>query len=145
MDVLGLSSDFLFSDSFYQGNKWHKKEEVLSPPELGLLLLLRQLLCSESSYEYDSANVSSLLRCVKYLTPPVLDYCSPLADLAQFLAQLQSHPPQPTKRPGLIIEAGNFAWGSRIRLRRTVSSLAKQTMKTWLDPVKSKSKQMLIR
>ena len=46
----------------------------------------------------------SLLRIQKYLTPNVIDYCSPLADLSQVLAQLQSQPPKPVPRPGLIIE-----------------------------------------
>jgi len=123
--------------SFYQSGKWSKSEEVLNPHQLGLLLLVRQLLCSDSSnsYEFHNPNVMSLMRLQKYLTPPILDYCSPLADLAQFLAQLQSNPPPSVPRPGLIIEA-------EAELRQQLESvysllypqLAKQAMKTWLDP-----------
>ena len=124
-------------DSFYQSGKWQKTEQVVNPHQLALLLLIRQLLCSESanSYEFHNANVMSLLRLQKYLTPPVIDYCSPLGDLGQVLAQLQSQPPKPVPRPGLIIEAEAEV---RAQLESVYKSmyapLAKQAMKTWLDP-----------
>jgi len=35
-----------FSGSFYQSGKWQKCEKVLNPHQIGLLLLLRQIMLS---------------------------------------------------------------------------------------------------
>lgn len=87
------------------------------------------------NYEFHNQNIISLLRVQKYLTPNVIDFCSPLADLAQFLSQVQMSPPEPTKRAGLIIEAEPEVRDQLDQLYKTnYPALAKHSMKTWLNP-----------
>ena len=70
------------------------------------MLLLRQLLMSDeiASYDFHQQNINSLMRIQKFLTPNVLSFCSPLADLSHVLSQIQVRPPEAVKPYSLLIE-----------------------------------------
>ena len=91
---------------YYQSGSWQKCSDPLTPPQINILLLLRQLLLSDNigAYEFHQQNVCSLLRIQKFLTPPVLSFCRPLGDLSQVLSQIQLRPPEPVKSFSLLIE-----------------------------------------
>ena len=58
-----------------------------------------------TAYEFHQQNISALMRVQKYLTPTVLQFCSPLNDLNTVLSQLQVSPPDQAKSYSLLIES----------------------------------------
>lgn len=125
------------SDSFYQSGSWHKKENPLCPHEINMLLLLRQLLLSDemSSYEFHQQNINSLNRVQKFLTPTVLAFCAPLADLAKVLSHIQMQPPESTKPFALLIESEPEIKEKILsRFGDKFGGIAKNAMQTWANP-----------
>jgi len=125
------------SDRFYLSGKWHKKSDPLSPHETGILLLLRQLLTCEdfASYELHQQNISALMRVQKFLTPTVLQFCSPLVDLNTVLSQMQVGAPDQTKSYSLLIESEPEIRDEMIQqFKDAYPSLAKSAMTSWANP-----------
>jgi len=58
-----------------------------------------------ASYELHQQNISALMRVQKFLTPTVLQFCSPLVDLNTVLSQMQVGAPDQTKSYSLLIES----------------------------------------
>jgi len=82
------------------------------------------------------------MRIQKYLTPNVLDFCSPLADLSNVLAQIQMGAPEPIKRAGLIIETEPEIRSNLEKLySKSYPAIAKNAMKNFLNPSEQKMKE----
>jgi len=125
------------SGSYYQSGSWQKCSDPLTPPQINILLLLRQLLLSDNigAYEFHQQNVCSLLRIQKFLTPPVLSFCRPLGDLSQVLSQIQLRPPEPVKSFSLLIENEPEMRDEIItHYKDKFPAVAKNAMKTWANP-----------
>jgi len=125
------------SDAFYQSGSWHPKTDPLSPHEINLFLLLRQLILSEemSSYDFHQQNINSLMRLQKFLSPNVLQFCSPLNDLSQALSQIQVKPPEQVKPYGLLIELEPDQRAKiEDKFKGKYGGIAKRAMTTWANP-----------
>lgn len=125
------------SDSFYQSGTWCSNDDPLSPHQINILLLMRQLLLSDemSSYDFHQQNISSLCRVQKFLTPNVLSFCSPLADLSHVLSQIQVRPPEAVKPYSLLIELEpEIREKIESKFEANYAAMAKHAMKTWANP-----------
>ena len=88
-----------------------------------------------SSYDFHQQNINSLMRLQKFLSPNVLQFCSPLNDLSQALSQIQVKPPEQVKPYGLLIELEPDQRAKmEEKFKGKCGGIAKRAMTSWANP-----------